>query len=128
MIRNIHLFYCLFLLFAVIAAPGILMADQVRFKDSTTATKFIGTSARTNWCDEVVALKVTATQNPTVFNPPDSAYLQTNLVGQARAIMGFSCRKLRKITISGWYQGKLYYAATASKNNGWTLEGIYAEP
>jgi len=99
-----------------VAAPFVF-SDKPNFSGSTTKYD--------NWCSRTVDLKVVALERPDIFNPPDSAYLQFKLAKQSSMIMSSICKRVRKITISGWYRGKLYYAGAATKNDNWKLVGIY---
>jgi hypothetical protein len=90
--------------------------------------EFTVSSVSSNWCASVVHLKVQTAQPAKIFNPPDSAFLQINLLGKVRAIASFNCQGIEKIVFTGWSGGRLYYAAVANKDNKWQLKGLYAPP
>ena len=113
------------ILFLVLMTAGPLHADEFIFHDRPN---FTGTTVKSDWCGEVVDLKLTALQDPAIFDPPNSVYLQQKALGVSLVAMGIVCPAVKKITLSGWYRGELYYAGTASVDNDWRLVGLYEEP
>ena len=112
-------------LLALAGAAGGASAGQFKFHDKPN---FTGTTLDENWCGENVALKLTALQDPAIFDPPDSVYLQRKVLGTSRAALNIVCPGVRKITFSGWDKGELYYAGAAAAEDDWQLVGIYAKP
>lgn len=112
-------------LLAALGAAGGALAGQFKFHDKPN---FVGVTLEEDWCGEVVALKLTALQDPGIFDPPDSEYMQRKALGTSRAALEIVCPGVRKITFSGWYRGELYYAGAASAEDDWRLVGIYAAP
>lgn len=110
---------------ALLVAAGLASSEEFKFHDKPN---FLGTTLSSHWCGEVVALKITALQDPAIFNPPDSVYLQQKALGVSLVAMGVVCPQVKKITFSGWYKGELYYAGAASAEDEWRLVGIYAPP
>lgn len=106
-------------------AANSVFAEEFKFHDKP---HFIGSTLKSDWCAEVVDLKIKALEDPTIFDPPDSVYLQQKMLGMSRLAMSNACPKMKKINFSGWYQGELYYAGTAKAENDWHLVGLYVEP
>ncbi|MBU0500909.1 MAG: hypothetical protein KJ558_01625 [Gammaproteobacteria bacterium] len=125
MIQGIKGLLSLTALLVAIGMAGGALAGQFRFHDKPN---FVGVTLEEDWCGEVVALKLTALQDPGIFDPPDSEYMQRKALGTSRAALEIVCPGVRKITFSGWYRGELYYAGAASAGDDWRLVGLYAAP
>jgi hypothetical protein len=118
-------FLLLFLLTPLFFTANPVFAEEFKFHDKP---HFLGTTLKSDWCGEVVDLKIKALQDPSIFNPPDSVYLQQKVLGVSLVAMSVVCPEVKKITLSGWFQGELYFAGAASKENDWRLVGLYVEP
>jgi hypothetical protein len=112
----------LMLLIFFISCPAYSASLKLKHEDFVVASK------SSNWCGSVVHLEIEASWPGKIFDPPDSAFLQINMLGKVRAIASFNCPNIEKFVFTGWSSGKLYYAAVALKKGGWQLKGLYAPP
>lgn len=110
-------------LLLIFGAPSVLAAP-LKLKHES----FVVTSKSSGWCSSVVQLRIETLQPAKVFDPPNSAFLQMDLLGKVRAIASFTCPNIEKLVFIGWSNSSLYYAAVASKESGWRLKGLYAPP
>jgi len=65
-------------------------------------------------------------QNPRVFDG-DRIELQ-RLIGQLRAVVSIECPSIRRITVKGTVNKKLYFAGASEKDWSWKIIGLFSKP
>lgn len=65
-------------------------------------------------------------QDPRVFDG-DRVELQ-RLIGQLRAVVSIDCPSIRRITVKGTVNKKLYFAGASEKGWNWKIIGLFAKP